>query len=130
MTKNQEKGKISHRSEHSDQVRVVMHIRAFHPKVIIAAVPNGAAVTRAQRLRLVAEGLLPGFPDLIVCEPRGLYHGLFVEMKSEDPAAVVSAAQTSVHARLRHKGYAVTVARGYMDAVRVIVLYLTEGVQA
>lgn len=111
-------------SEHADQVKLVMHVRTFYPGVVIAAVPNGAAVTGLQRMRLVAEGLLPGFPDLIVCEPVKPWHGLMVEMKSTAATAVVSAKQLAVHAALREKGYRVVVARGYAEAKEIVVEYL------
>lgn len=111
-------------SEHSDQVKVVMHVRTFYPNVIIAAVPNGAAVSAAQRMRLVAEGLLPGFPDLMVCEPIKPWHGLFVEMKSTAKTAHVDVKQIAVHDKLRAKGYRIVVARGYEDAKTQILAYL------
>lgn len=111
-------------SEHADQVKLVMHVRTFYPGVVIAAVPNGAAVTGLQRMRLVAEGLLPGFPDLIVCEPVKPWHGLMVEMKSTAATAAVSAKQLAVHAALREKGYRVVVARGYAEAKEIVAEYL------
>jgi hypothetical protein len=105
-----------------------MYVRTFHPSVVIASIPNGAAVSRMQRLRLVSEGLLPGFPDLIVCEPVPPYHGLFIEMKRDTDAAVVSPAQAKLHVKLRLKGYRVAVAYGYAAAKQIIADYLTEGV--
>ncbi len=112
------------RSEHSDQVLLVMHLRTFYPEVLVAAVPNGAVTGGLQRVRLVAEGLLPGFPDLCVLEPRGGFHGLFVEMKSLKATAVVSEAQRRVHRILMTKGYQVLVCYGYASAKAEVIKYL------
>ena len=114
-------------SEHSDQVRLVGHLRAFYPEVLVAAVPNGAAVSPLQRMRLVAEGLLPGFPDLLVMEPRGQFHGLLVEMKSLSKTARTSLAQKRVHRALVARGYAVQVCCGYDEAKAVVLRYLASG---
>lgn len=112
------------RSEHSDQVLLVMHLRTFYPAVLVVAVPNGATVGGLQRVRLVAEGLLPGFPDLCVLEPRGGFHGLFVEMKSLKATAVVSEAQRRVHKQLLSRNYKVLVCYGYHAAKAQVVKYL------
>ena len=111
-------------TEHQDQVRVVMHLRTFYPHVLVAAVPNGAAVSGPQRVKLVSEGLLPGFPDLCVLEPRGPFHGLFVEMKSTAKTAVVSRQQYQVHKKLRTKGYKVLTCYGHDRALAAILGYL------
>ena len=112
------------RSEHSAQVRLVMHVRTFYPDVLIVAVPNGAAVSGLHRIRLVAEGLLSGFPDLMILEPRRAFHGLFVEMKSEVKTAVTSEVQKLVHKQLLLKGYQVRVCKGYAEAKDMVLQYL------
>lgn len=111
-------------TERQDQVRLVMYLRTFYPQVLVAAVPNGAAVSGPQRVKLVSEGLLPGFPDLCVLEPRGPFHGLFVEMKSTAKTAVVSRQQYQVHKTLRTKGYKVLICYGYDRALASILGYL------
>ena len=113
-------------TEHQDQVRLVMYLRTFYPQVLVAAVPNGASVSGPQRVKLVSEGLLPGFPDLCVLEPRGAFHGLFVEMKSTAKTAVVSRQQYQVHAKLRAKGYKVLICYGYDRALASILGYLAS----
>jgi hypothetical protein len=71
-------------TEHTEQVKVVQHVRAFYPDVIIAAIPNGGDRTVSERLKLNFEGVLAGMPDLCVLEPKNGFHGLFVEMKTQD----------------------------------------------
>ena len=67
--------------EHSEQTRFVMRVRAFHPEVLCFAVPNGASVSAAQRLRLVHEGMMAGAPDLLLFAA-GL-SPLAIEMKTD-----------------------------------------------
>jgi hypothetical protein len=69
------------RSEHQEQTVLVAMVRQHFPGAIIAAVPNGGKRGRAEAVRLKAEGVLAGFPDLVLMEPRGGYHGLVCEMK-------------------------------------------------
>jgi hypothetical protein len=108
--------------EHQDQVRVVQRVRAFHPGVIIAAIPNGGDRTASERVRLASEGVLAGMPDLCVLRPSKGFHGLFVEMKTD--VGVVGAAQKDLATRLNKEGYLCLVARGADEAYRLIEEYL------
>ena len=108
--------------EHIDQVKVVQHVRAFYPEVIIAAIPNGGDRTASERVRLHSEGVLAGMPDLCVLEPKNGFHGLFIEMKTK--AGVVSDKQSAVGLQLNAKGYLCLVSRSAPDAIKIIEDYL------
>jgi hypothetical protein len=108
--------------EHIEQVKVVQHIRAFYPDIIIAAIPNGGDRTASERVRLHSEGVLAGMPDLCVLEPKNGFHGLFVEMKTK--AGVVSEKQSAVGLQLNTKGYLCLVSRSAPDAIKIIEDYL------
>ena len=112
-------------SEHAAQAQVVAHVRYFHPDVLIAAVPNGARLVGGVRAgaKLKAEGMLPGYPDLLVDEARGGWFGLRVEMKRERGGRV-GKAQREVGRRLEAAGYRWVVCAGAREAVRVIEEYL------
>lgn len=112
------------RTEHAEQVILVGRIRAFHPDVLVYAVPNGGGRTAWDAGRLKAEGVLAGVPDLVVAEPRGQYHGLYVEMKRTVGGAV-SKKQGEVMAKLRDRGYKVLVCdQGAEDAFERVEAYL------
>ncbi len=112
------------RTEHQEQVILVGRLRAFHPDVLVYAVPNGGGRTGWDATRLKAEGVLPGVPDLVVAEPRGEYHGLYVEMKRTKFGSV-SSKQASVMNKLLARGYAVMVAdEGAEKAYEEICQYL------
>ena len=108
--------------EHIDQVKVVQHIRAFYPEIIIAAIPNGGDRSASERVRLHSEGVLAGMPDLCVLEPKNGFHGLFIEMKTK--AGVVSDKQSAVGLQLNAKGYLCLVSRSAPDAIKIIEGYL------
>ncbi len=114
------------RSEHQEQVILVGRIRAFHPDILVYAVPNGGGRTGWDATRLKAEGVLPGVPDLVFAEPRGVYHGLYVEMK-RTVGGSVSAKQKSVMEKLVARGYMVIVAdKGAEKAYTDVCEYLEQ----
>ncbi len=108
--------------EHTQQAKLVQRVRAFHPGVIIAAIPNGGDRTASERVRLASEGVLSGMPDLCVLRPSKGFHGLFIEMKTEE--GVVAQAQRDLGTRLNREGYLCLVARSADDAYKIIEEYL------
>lgn len=110
--------------EHTEQVKVVQYIRTFYPETIIAAIPNGAATTAKNRLYLYSEGLLSGFPDLIIAEAKKGFNGLFIEMKTFK--GIESDNQKIIRERLINKGYLVYIARSADNAIKLIKDYLND----
>jgi ribosomal protein L31E len=108
--------------EHKEQVRVVQHVRAFYPDVVIAAIPNGGDRTASERLRLHGEGVLAGMPDLCVLRACGGFYGLFVEMKTD--VGRQSQGQIDLEVKLRAEGYRCEVARSATEAIKIIEEYL------
>ncbi len=101
-------------------------LRAFHPDVLVYAVPNGGGRTGWDATRLKAEGVLAGVPDLVFAEPRGVYHGLYVEMKRVTGGSV-SDKQDDVMRKLRARGYKVMVAdEGAEKAYEEVCRYLAK----
>ena len=119
-------GKTRARKEHTEQVILVNRVRQFYPDVIIAAVPNGGWRKATEARRLKAEGVLPGFPDLIVMEPRGMYHGLVIEMKRI--GGRTSPQQDKLLPRLKKRPYKVLLAdQGADIAFQQVEQYLRSG---
>ena len=117
-------GKQRSRVEHTEQSKLVGMIRAFHPGVIVAAIPNGGGRTPQERVSLHAEGVLAGMPDLVVLKPSKGFYGLFLEMKTRE--GVESAAQKDIARRLNKEGYLCLVARSSQDAFKIVTDYLME----
>lgn len=97
-------------SEHVEQALLVQWFRRTYPNVLIFAIPNGGARSRATAGRLKVEGVVPGIPDLFCPEWK-----LWVEMK-RTKGGVVSAEQRAMIDYLQSVGYRAIVCKGAEDA--------------
>lgn len=92
-------------------------------------IPNGQKLAgdRMRRarsaMRLKAEGMQPGVPDLCLPCSRGGYNGLFIELKRKD-GGTVSPAQKAWIDRLQAQGYRALVCNGFEAARETILNYL------
>lgn len=111
-------------TEHSAQARLVAHVRHFHQGVLIAAVPNGGRRDKREAARLKSEGVLEGYPDLLIDEPRGAWHGMRIEMKREG-GGVESAKQEERRRHLLRRGYLSVVCHGAEEAIQAVEAYLS-----
>lgn len=108
-------------TEFQEQTRYVKWLKAN--EILFFAIPNGGSKTVYQRMVHKAEGLIAGIPDILVAEPCGAFHGLFVELK-RTRGGVISGEQEIMMAKLKAKGYAVMVAYGCDDAILITNTYL------
>jgi hypothetical protein len=114
-------------SEHTDQCALVQWIRLAHPDVLYFAVPNGEFRNAETARKLKAEGVVAGVPDLMICEPRGAHHGLFVELKRDGAApSSVKAHQVAFADELKVRGYRCETAFGFYAAKAIIEDYLAQ----
>jgi hypothetical protein len=90
--------------------------------LVIAAVPNGARRSKIQGGRLKAEGMLAGYPDVLVDEARGGYHGLRFEFKQ--PGGRVSESQSAIAEKLSAAGFLVIVTDDEIEAFEHLLKYL------
>jgi hypothetical protein len=117
-------------SEHREQVMLVTWFKFQYAKYkdCFFAIPNGAhlagdAKSRAIKIKkMKAEGFLVGVSDLFFMIPKGGWHGLFIEMKSEKGSA--SEAQSDFIGRAVLMGYRAEVCNGFDEAKLVIDNYL------
>lgn len=109
--------------ESVEQVKLVNVLRWVYPDIVFHSIPNGAQVHPATAARLKAEGMTAGVSDLFFPEPRGDFHGLYLEMKRQR-GGTVSKEQTEWMAKMAIRGYAVAVGRGYKKALETIDEYL------
>ena len=115
--------KKTYPTEHAEQVRVVEHLKSLG--VLYYAVPNGGLRHKAVAVNLVKEGVMSGVPDLVIPEPRGKYHGLYIEMKRVRGSRV-SEDQVRWGEALKERGYAFHIAYGADEAIDLICTYLKE----
>ncbi len=107
-------------SEHVEQSMLVQWFRRSYPNVLIFAIPNGGARSKATAGKLKVEGVVPGIPDLFVPEWK-----LWVEMK-RTKGGVVSDEQFGMIDYLQSVGYHVIVGKGAEHAKAQILEFLNE----
>jgi hypothetical protein len=114
-------------TEHAEQVALFAWARTFHPREadFMFACPNGGYRAVREAIRLKAEGVSPGFPDLGCLLARGPYHGCFIEMKRTKNSRT-SQEQTDWGLRLTTAGYFVRVCRGVQEAKDALSWYWSQ----
>ena len=111
-------------SEASLQSSVVQYLNWKHPRVIYCASLGGQYQRyHSQRLKAKATGYVKGFPDLGIYEPKGKYHGLFIEVKDK---AYPTKEQKEWINKLNERGYLALCLRGYDNITKAIDSYLNE----
>jgi hypothetical protein len=120
-------------SESQEQKAFVKWVNAQYPDVIIYAIPNGTylAGTKQRRAsqmnKLKAEGLVIGMTDLVIAEPRGVYHGFYLEMKDKGKSdKSLSSEQKAMIEWLSFKGYKSDWAAGFDIAREKMQQYMSQ----
>ena len=113
-------------SEHDEQAALFawadMQASATPVLQLLYAIPNGGHRYKAVAVKLAAEGLKSGVPDVHLPVARGGYHGLYIEMKygrnkpSDHQEAWLRA--------LAGQGYKTAVCWGFEQAKQIIEDYL------
>lgn len=118
-------------SEHDEQVALFqwadMHSRRWPCLARMFAIPNGGKRAALTAVRLKAEGVKAGVPDVFLPWPVGGWCGLWIEMKYGSNKT--TAEQRDWLAWLGINGYKTAVCWGAEEAQRVIEDYLRGGEQ-
>ncbi|WP_342343337.1 VRR-NUC domain-containing protein [Ruminiclostridium herbifermentans] len=88
-------------------------------------IPNGGKRDIATAKRLKAEGVKAGVPDICLPVPRGVYHGLYIELKAGENKTTRK--QNEWLEALDNNGYFTAVCYGWEEASKVITNYLKNG---
>ena len=91
-------------------------------KTIMAVVEKHHFKLNSNAKHLKQQGVKSGVPDLCLPVPRGRYHGLYIEMKTE--SGHTTAVQEWWGERLQAQGYAWRVCHGWQAAVALLEWYL------
>lgn len=85
-------------------------------------IPNGGKRDAREAARFKQLGVKAGVPDLCLPVPRGMFHGLFIEMKSPDGKATKK--QKEWLAKLAKQGYDTAVCYSFEEAQKKIIEYI------
>ena len=98
-------------------------IRRQWPELaLLHHIPNGGTRDAVEAKHLKQQGVKSGVPDLCLPVPRGQYHGLYIEMKTE--SGHTSDEQEWWGDRLQTQGYVWRCCHGWQAAVAVLEWYL------
>jgi hypothetical protein len=115
---------------------IVKYLAVVHPKVIYRFdFAAGMKMTKGQAMKHKALNNVRGYPDLFICEPRGEYAGLFLEIKRSGQSPYLKTGgglrqdehvleQADVLMRLRKRGYYAEFAVGFDECMQKIDAYL------
>ena len=107
--------------EHDEQVALFAWFE--YQGILAFAIPNGSNKSKYQRHHFQEEGLKPGVPDLMVPIAKGLFHGLFIEMKRIKDSQT-SDEQIAWHKLFTEQGYLVVHCKGAAAAMETVRAYL------
>lgn len=114
------------RCEATEQEHVIewcMYRKNAYPELeLIFHVPNGGSRNKLEASNLKRQGVKAGVPDLVLPVSRGMYHGMFLEMKFGTNK--VQQSQKKWLEELKKQGYYTVVCYGAENAVKVIEEYL------
>lgn len=114
--------------EHQEQVYLFNWIaimeRQYPELSLLFAIPNGGQRHVLVAMKMKAEGVKSGVPDLFLPVARGNYHGLFIEMKAGKNKT--SEKQNVWIENLQKQGYMVEVCYGSDEAQDLLVSYLEQ----
>lgn len=110
-------------SEHWLQVRLFYTIEIQYPSEyeFVFAIPNGGYRTPRAASLMKYEGQKKGTPDVFIPIPKGIYHGMFLEVKTEK--GTVSKEQKGKMERYQQMGYYVVAAKGFDACMEQLVNY-------
>ena len=114
------------RNEHDLQVSIIDRIKLYEPQypelTLLHAIPNGGQRHKAIAVKLKAEGVKAGVPDLCLPVARNGFHGFYRELKTK--TGTMRASQKMWLRALEKNGYSVGVCRDVDQAVIEIVSYV------
>jgi VRR-NUC domain-containing protein len=104
-------------------IKWVRTVKDIHPVLnLLYAVPNGGDRNLRVARKLKAEGVLAGVADLCLPAARRGYHGLYIEMKSEE--GVATKEQKEFLRGVSGEGYCAVIAQGVDEAKSAIEWYI------
>lgn len=109
--------------ESDDQITVIEWCKLHG--ILVNHTANEGKRTPWQGNKLKKMGLSKGFPDISILEPRGKYHGLYIEMKRKGNKPTTE--QIEWLRNLKSKGYATGLCYSASDAIALIEKYINIG---
>lgn len=114
------------RSEDTEQIQVIMWAswqQNKHSELsLLYHCPNGGSRNKAEAVKLKQMGVKAGIPDLCLPVPKGIYNGLYIEMKYD--TGRLEESQKKMLKALAGAGHYCTVCYGAEEAIKVLEEYV------
>ncbi len=114
------------RSEDTEQINVIQWARwqqERHPELkLLHHCPNGGSRNKAEAVKLKQMGVVAGIPDLHLPVPKGIYSGLYIELKYD--RGTLQESQKEVLRELAEVGNYCAVCYGAEEAIKIIEEYI------
>ena len=115
---------MNFKTEAQLQTAVINYIRLQYPNVRYCASLGGQYQQyKKQQKKGKSTGYVAGFPDLQLTEPKGEFHGLFIELKL-NKKCYASKVQKQWLNDLNDRGYKAEVTKGFEETINLIDKYL------
>jgi|TARA_Y100001951_G_scaffold91595_1_gene85706 hypothetical protein len=113
-------------SEEKIQIAIVNYLKLQYPKLLFTATMGGQYQKHhSQRRRAKQTGYLRGVSDLLIFEPRGIYSGLFIELK-RNKKCYPTKEQKEFILKAKSRGYYAVCAKGFDECKEIIDNYLND----
>ena len=107
--------------EHDIQVAIVGLLESIEPTPLYSATVGGVRLAMNTAKKMKEAGYSKGVPDMLVYEPRGMYAGLAIEVKTEKGRA--SEEQKAWVRNLNDRGWRAEICKGFEECADVICEY-------
>lgn len=118
--------KYAMRSEDTEQINVISWAKwqqQKHPELeLLHHCPNGGSRNKAEAVKLKQMGVVAGVPDLNLPVPKGIYNGLYIEMKYD--RGTLQESQKSMLKALAAVGHYCVVCYGADEAIKILEEYV------
>ena len=111
---------MSRSPEHDIQVKIAKYLDTMG--LLWTASAGGMRTGIRTAVKMKAAGYKKGTPDIMIFEPRGDYHALFIELKTKKGTA--SKEQKQWIEYLSHRGYKAAICKGLDAALDTINDYI------
>jgi hypothetical protein len=123
------------RQEESVHVAIAAYIRVQYPNVLFTSESSGIRVNIRLRSVLKQQRSTHKQPDMIILQPKGIFHGLILEIKKEYSDVFLKDGSISKKAHIQEQnatllmlkelGYCAEFACGFDDAKNIIDAYMS-----
>lgn len=89
--------------ESHEQDKLCKYLDNQYPKVLYNSDLSGIRLTIGQAIKIKKQRKGRAWPDIFIAEPRGKYHGLYIEMKAPDFVLLTKEGKLTKHAKKVYK---------------------------